>query len=481
MFENMALRFSESDLDVVLTNEGRHYNEYFQTYKFYYSMKLKFSGNGDNLIFVGDLINFHGDALDGIFERVFRACTRSVNLQHFNKNDIVDDDYVQFTMEHTDFVDYVYSSRNVKYQDLNYHVLVGGVINWLSNLAQSNRQMNVDNDWAISLLISRTSEVPHGFGNEEDKVVRNVRQPEEQDVSSVMNPQVVMDVELPHSEEEEMFGSVSDDLSSVKGHSLEDVYDDDSGLCKVGLSFYINNDIKRMDKVFDYYDLGKIGDTDLRGECLLVALFAHHIYLTQPNNFGQIMKQKSGWLSKTMLEKLRNVSRCLRDEFGQNEFGWGHWNEITYIHKKFCEDQRLSLIYLKKHLKLPIRVLCKENCSSDVQNYPTYVLRYSVEGKKSSVYKLFSCGDEGIFPNDAPCILLLHQNHFYNVWDYNSLFNEVDCPKIGRKHLQGSAIRYKKIFCLWCMVSYSNDFLHMCQGQCHCCLENVLDHVSSIF
>ena len=83
--------------------------------------------------------------------------------------------------------------------------------------------MNIDNDWAISLQISRTSEVPHGFGNDEDKVVLNVRQPEEQDVSSVMNPQVVMDVELPRSEEEEIFGSVSDDSSSVGGHSLEDV------------------------------------------------------------------------------------------------------------------------------------------------------------------------------------------------------------------------------------------------------------------
>ena len=292
-----------------------------------------------------------------------------------------------------------------------------------------------------------------------------------------MNPQVVMNVELPRSEEEEMFGSVSDDSSSVGGHSLDDVYDDDSGMCKVGLSFFINNNIKRMDKVFDYYDLGKIGDTDLREECLLVALFAHHIYLTQPNNFGRLMKRKSGWLSKTMLENLRNVSRCLRDEFGQNEFGRGHWDEITHIRKKFCEDQRLSLIYLKQHLKLPIRVLCKENCNSDWQNYPTHVLRYFVEGKKSSVDKLFSCGDEDIFPDDAPCVLLLHQNHFHNVWDYNSLFNEVDCPKIGRKHLRGSAIRYKKKFCLRCMVSYSNDFLQACQGRCHHCLENVLDQL----
>ena len=90
---------------------------------------------------------------------------------------------------------------------------------------------------------------------------------------------------------------------------------------KLVYHFLLITTFKRMDKVFDYYDLGKIKDTDFRGECLLVALFAHHIYLTQPNNFGLIMKQKSGWLSKTMLEKLRNVSRCLRDDLAKMNLG----------------------------------------------------------------------------------------------------------------------------------------------------------------
>ena len=71
---------------------------------------------------------------------------------------MLDDDYVQFTIEHTDFMDNFFSSRNVKKADLSYDTLVGDLVNWLSNLAQSNRQMNIDNDWAISLQISRTSE-----------------------------------------------------------------------------------------------------------------------------------------------------------------------------------------------------------------------------------------------------------------------------------------------------------------------------------
>ena len=142
----MALRFSQSDLNIMLSNEGRDYNQHFQTYKFYFSMCMTFSYQGDSVVFVGDLLNLHGEALDLVFEQVFRACAQSVNLHHFNRNSISQDNFVQFTLEHTDFVDYVYSSRNVKFSELQLETLVGGVVNWLNNLAQSNRQMNIDND-----------------------------------------------------------------------------------------------------------------------------------------------------------------------------------------------------------------------------------------------------------------------------------------------------------------------------------------------
>ena len=83
----MAMEFSEADLNVSLVQslvqEGRDYSEHFQTYKFYVSMRMAFSQDGDSLIFVGDLLNIHGDALDGIFGTVFRTCVQSINLQHF--------------------------------------------------------------------------------------------------------------------------------------------------------------------------------------------------------------------------------------------------------------------------------------------------------------------------------------------------------------------------------------------------------------
>ena len=116
VFFDMALTtFRESDLVMTLSNEGRDYNNNFQTYKFYYSMRMFFSNQGDSVVFVGDLPKFHGDALDRILEQVFRACVQSVNLQHFNRNSIVDEDFVQFTLEHIDFVDYVFLQETLNF------------------------------------------------------------------------------------------------------------------------------------------------------------------------------------------------------------------------------------------------------------------------------------------------------------------------------------------------------------------------------
>ena len=52
----MALRFTQSELNVVLNNEGRDYNQHFQTYKFYFSMRMTFMNQGDSLVFVGEFV-----------------------------------------------------------------------------------------------------------------------------------------------------------------------------------------------------------------------------------------------------------------------------------------------------------------------------------------------------------------------------------------------------------------------------------------
>ena len=72
--------FSEADLRVSLQNEGRDYNEHFQTYKLYFSMRMTFVNEGDSIIFVADLLNACGESLEDVFERVSHMCIGGVNL-----------------------------------------------------------------------------------------------------------------------------------------------------------------------------------------------------------------------------------------------------------------------------------------------------------------------------------------------------------------------------------------------------------------
>ena len=123
----------------------------------------------------------------------------------------------------------------------------------------------------------------------------------------------------------------------------------------------------------------------------------------------------------------------------------------------------------------------RENSKSDSLNFfPVYILCYTQgQNKNASIEKVFSCGDDGVFPSFNPCVLVLKDGHFYNVWDYNRLFNEIDCPNINqKKRNKGSGERYKKHFCLRCMVSYSLESLHVSQGRCANCLETVENHLN---
>ena len=99
-------------------------------------MKITFLKDGDNVIFVSDLLNINSDALERVFETVFSTMVNGIRLQHFNRDSIIDSDYIQFTLEHSDFVDHVFSEQSVQYSDFDFRTLVRGVMNWLSNLSQ---------------------------------------------------------------------------------------------------------------------------------------------------------------------------------------------------------------------------------------------------------------------------------------------------------------------------------------------------------
>ena len=344
--------FSEADLSVSLRNEGRDYNEHFQTYKFYFSMRMTFVNEGDSLIFVAHLLNAYGESLEDVFERVFHMCIGGVNLQHLNKNHLVDSDYVQFNIKHTDFTDYVYSSRNVKYSELNYAVLVGGVTNWLNNLAQSNRQMDINHDWSLNLQVSSTMNVYRGFGD-----------PPKVDTDGDFLPEVVCEdggqscsIAIPplmerfhpdalpgnHEEEHALFGDITDDdgeddTEEEEDSLSDDYFDEDNGTCEVlqndaALHVFLTNELASLPPsvLRDYYELGKVQNTVLRGECLLISLYVHHLFITQPKNFSRIMK-KSNWLTDTMIEKLQTISRGVSSRFGDNLKGRGHWEEIEFM------------------------------------------------------------------------------------------------------------------------------------------------------
>ena len=457
---------------------------------------MVFSNQGDSVVLVGDLLNFHGDALDRILEQVFRACVQSVNLQHFNRNSIVDEDFVQFTLEHTDFVDYVFSSRNVKVSQLRYETLVGGVVNWLNNLAQSDRQMNIDNDWAISLQVSRTTETPRGFGNE-DKLEAdvNVTMPEsvfDQNVLDVNIPRLNADVDaLPpdDDEEERLFGPMSEDEDNDDDSEAgeEDCYDEDSGTCNVvyqnnvALQVFIDKEIESSLKIVDYYVKGNVHNTSLRNECLLISISVHHMHLIQPNNFKRLMYREGSWLTQRMTERLLQIVRELDKKFGRNENGRGHWDEIEFIRKILSTGDGVA-DFSKDNSKLPVLKFRRDNSSKEISNYPMYVLKHSVDNKNHcKIEKLFSCGDNGVFSSNRPCVLLLRNDHFYNVWGHDSLFDDVNNPRIGSKRKCGSSPRYKKLFCLHCIVFYANDHLHICKGRCHHCLGTTEDHETNDF
>ena len=172
---NLAFReiSSRNELNVDLTQRSRNYSEHFQMYKFWYTMRINFSRDADSEIFVSDLLNVHSDALERIFSIILQTMVESVQLQYFNRMEIISTDYIQFTLEHSDYENYVFSSHSVAYEHFQYNRIIGGIMNWLNNSSQSNRLINIGNDWIICLMVSRTKEVPRDMGTKESLMSMN--------------------------------------------------------------------------------------------------------------------------------------------------------------------------------------------------------------------------------------------------------------------------------------------------------------------
>ena len=147
------------------------------------------------------------------------------------------------------------------------------------------------------------------------------------------------------------------------------------------------------------------------------------------------MYHEGGWLTQRTTERLLQIVRELDKKCGRNENGRGHWDEIEFIRKILSTGDDVA-DFSKDNLKLHVLKFRHDNSSKEISNYPTYVLKHSVDNKNCcKIEKLFSCG---VFSSDRPCVLLLRNDHFYNVWGHDSLFDDVDNPRIGSKENVGA-------------------------------------------
>ena len=198
-------------------------------------------------------------------------------------------------------------------------------MNWLSNLAQSNRQIDISHDWVICLKISGMEEVLRGMGKKRKLSEDKVQFPVDVDVqvnnsvdkgfqNCMPTPQSpefnrLTMVTFKHAketddEEYRLFGTPSCSSSSSPKRSDnessddEDKMDDDTGMSfnplfnVEALNFFVNNELSNSEMIIDYFNEECFGGKVLSNECLLVAMYVHYFHLTQSNNFKRTMKDK---------------------------------------------------------------------------------------------------------------------------------------------------------------------------------------------
>ena len=198
--------------------------------------------------------------------------------------------------------------------------------------------MDINHDWSLGLQVSSTTNVHIGFGDpptgdmDGDFLPEVVHEGDGQSCSVAIPPlmECFHPDALPGNCEEEraLFGDITDndDDGDTEDDSPsdddDDYFDEDNGMCEVlqndaALDVFLTNELASLlpSVMRDYYELGEVQNTVLRGECLLIWLYVHHLFITQPKNFSRIMK-KSNWLADIMIEKLQTISRGVSLRFG---------------------------------------------------------------------------------------------------------------------------------------------------------------------
>ena len=159
------------------------------------------------------------------------------------------------------------------------------------------------------------------------------------------------------------------------------------------LDVFLTNELASLPPsvMHDYYELVKVQNTVLRGECLLISLYVHHLFITQPKNFSRIMK-KSNWLTDIMIEKLQTISRDVSLKFGNNLKGRGHWEEIEFMRWSFpYSGGRSSINMNKPAIRSSVLKMRRRNCNEEPTTFPMFVLKYDDHDKSkgSHIIRLF--------------------------------------------------------------------------------------------
>ena len=178
------------------------------------------------------------------------------------------------------------------------------------------------------------------------------------------------------NEEERLFVVISDEEDDEDNNDVvsegggEDYFEEDNGMFtvfknKVALDVLADKEILTSDKITDYYDLRRVQNTPLHGECLLIAIYTH-VYLTQPKNCKRIMSRDGGWITPRIMKRLVDISVSMEQKFGKNLLGRGHWDEISSICELSICNTEFFTLQLKDTPKIPISKLRRENSTNEL-------------------------------------------------------------------------------------------------------------------
>ena len=94
-----------------------------------------------------------------------------------------------------------------------------------------------------------------------------------------------------------------DEMDDDTGTSFTPLFNNDA------LNFFMNSEVSTVNSTFmvDYFNDECFGnDSELHGECVLIAMYVYYFHLTQHKNFNRTMKNKL-WLRKSVKKKLIKI------------------------------------------------------------------------------------------------------------------------------------------------------------------------------